>query len=176
MIRVEIQHDEIGPVLDRLAASLTDMRPVMQEIGDALVYETGQRFERGVSPAGVPWTPKSKTTIETYRRRGGSVSFKPLIGPTKVLSTTIHHHAETNSVEVGSNAIQAAVMQFGAAKGAFGSYQGKGFGGTTPTISIPWGDIPARPFLGLSDIDRSNIIETVNEWLARIAAEGAVGA
>ena len=49
-------------------------------------------------------------------------------------------------------------MQFGARYGAFGTISRGG--------SIPWGNIPARPFLGISDTDRSNIAATVEEWLA----------
>jgi len=33
-------------------------------------------------------------------------------------------------------------------------------------VPIPWGDIPARPFLGLSDEDRSGILDIVSEALA----------
>jgi len=45
--------------------------------------------------------------------------------------------------------VYAAVHQFGAAQGAFGN--------TSRGSPIPWGDIPARPYLGLSDDDRQEI-------------------
>ena len=66
-------------------------------------------------------------------------------------------------VEIGTNKIYAAVMQFGAAKGAFGTDAGGS--------SIPWGAIPARPFLGISDQDRTNIAATVDEWLEGIVED-----
>jgi phage gpG-like protein len=47
-------------------------------------------------------------------------------------------------------------MQFGAAKGSLGS-------------GAPWGNIPARAFLGVSDEDRAKIHETIEEWLAKVA-------
>ncbi|WP_198321874.1 MULTISPECIES: hypothetical protein [Methylococcus] len=30
---------------------------------------------------------------------------------------------------------------------------------------IPWGDIPARPFIGLSDDDKNYIVETIEEHI-----------
>ena len=53
------------------------------------------------------------------------------------------------SREVGSTRIYAGAHQFGARRGACGTNK-KG-------APIPWGDIPARPFLGVSDADKKTI-------------------
>ena len=55
--------------------------------------------------------------------------------------------------------IYAAVHQFGAKKGQFGTAKNGS--------SIPCGDIPARPFIGVSDADESRIVEMLSEWLQR---------
>lgn len=55
--------------------------------------------------------------------------------------------------------VYAAVMQGGAAQGAFGR--------TSRGGPIPWGNIPARPFLGLSDSDRAGVLEIIAEYLGR---------
>jgi phage virion morphogenesis protein len=157
MITIEIKDDAIAAALARIAAALTDLKPVMRDIGESLIESTKIRFVQGVDPDGSPWAPKSPTTIETYRARGDSVGFRPLIGPTRTLSTTIHYIAGSSQVEVGSSRIQAAVMQQGAAKGAFGR--------TSRGAPIPWGAIPARPFLGLSDEDRAALADLVAKWL-----------
>lgn len=162
MITVELKEDEITAVLDRLSRSLTDMTPVMQDIGELLVESTKQRFGEGVAPDGTSWAPKSETTIEAYKRRGDRVDFRPLFGPSGRLSSEIFSKAGADSVEWGSSLIYAAVMQFGAAKGEFGRNARGG--------SIPWGTIPARPFLGLSDADRTMVMETISEWLDKAAA------
>ena len=60
--------------------------------------------------------------------------------------------------------IYAAVMQLGAAQGEFGARIGKDKNG-------PWGDIPARPFLGVGPTDRENILETITEYLATAAGD-----
>ncbi len=162
MITIEIKDDAIAEALARVAAALTDMRPVMDDMGEYLVRSTKQRFPEGIAPDGTPWAPKSPATIEAYQRRGDPVSFRPLIGPTRALSTTISHEAGSDFVRWGSNRIQAAVMQFGAAKGAFGR-----MANGSP---IPWGAIPARPFLGLSEQDRTAVLDIVEEWLDGVAA------
>lgn len=161
MVSIKINEDEITAVLDRLQKHLTDMTPVMTELGEILVDSTKQRFTEGVSPTGAKWAPKSQTTIDSYAARGDRIDFRPLFGPTGRLSSEITYQATDSSVEIGSALIQAAVMHFGAGKGAFGA--------DAAGHSIPWGNIPARPFIGLSDQDRSNIKATVYEWLDGVA-------
>lgn len=166
MLRVELKSDEAFAALDRLAGALGDMSPVMSEIGEQLMATTEARFDEGKAPDGAAWAPKSQTTIDAYVRRGKAVDRRPLWGPGEGirLAKSFHTAHGQSWVEIGTNAIQSAVMNFGAKKGSFGK--------TKRGASIPWGDIPARPFLGLSDQDEANIADTVEEWLERIAARG----
>ena len=157
MIRTTIKEDQITLGIGALAESLADLTPVMQEIGEFLVASTKDRFQAGVSPDGSAWTPKSPTTIKAAARRGVRLDPRPLFGETGMLSSQIGMVAGPNSVEVGSNMIYSAVMQFGAGKGAFGADKAG--------HPIPWGSIPARPFLGLSEADEQGIRDIVDEWL-----------
>lgn len=154
--------DDVATLFERLAAKMTDMTPVMQDLGELLVNSTKQRFPEGVSPDGTPWAPKSQATIDAFRSREGrkknaSIDFRPLFGPSGRLSSEFSWEAGPSSVEIGSSLIYAAVQQFGAAKGAFGA--------TSKGSSIPWGNIPARPFLGISDEDEVNIRATIADYL-----------
>jgi len=151
--------------LKQLATQLDDMAPVMQDLGEYLVQSTQDRMLRGEQPDGRPFAPRSATTLARYAAKGFKFGAQPL-NKSGEMRQQLHYQASSSGLSWGSNAIQAAVMQFGARKGAFGSYEGKGFGDTTPTISIPWGDIPARPFLGISGGDRSAIVEELEEWLS----------
>ena len=163
MITIEIKDDEITAALQRLASHMTDMSQPMNAIGEQLEYQTEQRFDQGVSPDGIPWAPKSQTTIEAYIRRGQSVDFRPLFGPNAdgiPLRASFFRDYGPDFVEIGTNNVYAAVMQSGAGKGAFGS-DSKGH-------PIPWGTIPARPFLGISDTDHENITAEVEEWLEQV--------
>lgn len=53
----------------------------------------------------------------------------------------------------------AAAQQFGMKKG----YAGANKRGSP----IPWGDIPARPFLGISDHDRGMILDEISDYLSQ---------
>ncbi|MFM8333842.1 MAG: phage virion morphogenesis protein, partial [Candidatus Methylumidiphilus sp.] len=83
-------------------------------------------------------------------------SKKPLIGHTQRLGHAISWQLLGSAgVMVGSPMVYAAVQQFGASKGAFGK-------------NVPWGDIPARAFLGLSDADSAAIVKISVRFLASL--------
>lgn len=162
MIKVTLKDDEASAALGRLAASLTDLSTPMEKIGNALSRSTKDRMLRGETPDGGAFAPRSPNTLRKYERRKVSPRGGPL-DLTGSMIRGIFHHAGSDSVTVGSNAIQAAVMHFGADMGAFGANRRGG--------PIPWGPIPARPFLGLSSEDRTAIQEIVARWLGE-AVEG----
>jgi phage virion morphogenesis protein len=165
MITVQINEDEITQALDRVARALTDMTPLMQDIGELMLDSTRENFKDGTDPDGTPWAPKSAATLDAYRRRGDGQPTRPLIGPTRTLSTTINAEPSADRVAWGSNVIQAAVMQFGAQAGEFGARIGRDKNGRDFMMSIPWGDIPARPYLGVGQTDIDAIVATVEEYL-----------
>lgn len=165
MADVVITNDEITGALLRLSATLSDLTPVMQEIGEIMVDSTKQRFPQGIAPDGSRWAPKSQTTLNRYgARTSNRIDIRPLFGPSGALSSQIFYELTPDSVSWGSPMIYAATQQFGAAQGAFGR--------TSRNGPIPWGNIPARPFLGLSADDQTNILDTIAEALTRSAAPG----
>ncbi|MCW1934113.1 phage virion morphogenesis protein [Pararhodobacter zhoushanensis] len=157
MITIDIDDDAILSALDRVARAVTDLQPVLQDIGETMVETTRERFMTGVSPDGVAWAPKSEATLARYRRLPGKTDTRPLWGPSGDLHTLFAAQASATEVSWGTNVIYSAVMQFGATKGEFGE--------NAAGYPIPWGDIPARPFLGVSDEDRNSIISALNDWL-----------
>lgn len=178
LIEIKFQDRVIQAAIKRLQKAGSDLKPAMQDIGEYLIYSTKKRFAEGKAPDGTPWEPNTEATIAAFARRkkGGSsrrpgergpkkqdlgaTGKKPLIGESKRLSTEIHYRADANSVAVGSSLEQAAVMQFGAKKGDFGR--------TKRGASIPFGDIPARPYLGLADDDKAAIVEILKEHLTAV--------
>jgi phage gpG-like protein len=74
-------------------------------------------------------------------------------------------------------------MQFGAKEGEFGRYSQigrvrkyglrdfRGAAGTKKGFPIPWGDIPPRPFLAVTDEDTDAIVALTEDYLRR-AAQG----
>jgi phage virion morphogenesis protein len=151
MIVVEINNTSVAAALEDIAKALTDMTPLMREIGDALVASTTKRFGEGTAPDGTKWQPKSATTLAR------SIDPRPLFGGSGSLSRQIFYEAASDSVLIGSDRPYAAMMQFGGTKEAF------------PHL---WGDIPARPFLGLSQDDESEIIEIISAHLTDMLTAG----
>ena len=171
MITMEFNDGEARLVLAQIEAALTDMTPLMRDLGDMLVQSTQDRMLRGEQPDGTSFAPRSAVTLARYAKLG--LSYGAPLNQSGEMRGQIAFDAGADYVEVGSNAIQAAVMQFGAAQGEFGASIGKDKLGRDHFHTIPWGDIPARPFIGLSDEDQTNIVAEVEKWLERAAGSGA---
>jgi len=158
MIRIDINDREVRQALEDLRRRSSDMAPVMKRIGQALMEGSRERILSGRDWTGQPFAPNSPTTLA--RKKGK----KPLIDTKSFVSGRLHYEASADSVTVGSSAVQAAVLQFGAKKGAFGATRRGG--------KIPWGDIPARRYLPiredgqLDDAARSLIIDAIRAYLA----------
>jgi phage gpG-like protein len=187
MIELKVKDPEINAIASRIRDMGGDLKPAMRDVGELLVRSTKKRFADGRGPDGTFWPSNTQATLETLMRRkaGGTVrrkgekikrpyarkdgrlnkrgaqvmmGKKPLIGESKRLGDEIHYAASDSGVEVGSPMEYAAVQQFGAGKGEFGR--------TKRGAPIPWGDIPARPFLGLSDVDKLMVMDILNDHLA----------
>lgn len=172
-IRITIDNRAALAALGRLRERAGNPSDALNQVGEALVETTKQRFAQGRAPDGTPWAANQPSTIDAFlnvfagsRKKDGSLSKRgtaragskrPLIGETQRLSTEIFHQVSGSEVDIGSGLIYAGVQQFGAKKGAFGA-DGHG-------RSLPWGDIPARPFLGVSDSDAVLIEDIVGRWL-----------
>ncbi|AZV77941.1 phage virion morphogenesis protein [Parasedimentitalea marina] len=159
MASIEYNTDTLDPALAAVAAAVEDMSLVMADIGELLVASAQDRMRDGEQPDGSPFAPRSQTTLDRYAKL--SLSFGAPLNQSGDMRNTLFYDADKDGVEYGSNAIQAAVMQFGAAKGAFGK-EANG-------ASLPWGTIPARPFIGLSDDDEAGILAELEDWLEEAA-------
>ena len=151
MITVTVDTAAIERELGRLLEKTGNFAPAFKEIGEDLTESIKQRFSTATAPDGTPWARNQPSTI---RRKGYD---KPLVGETKSLSREIHYQITGNTLEVGSTMEYAATQQFGAKRGAHGR--------TRRGAPIPWGDIPPRPFIGLSAEDEANIHDVIKAHL-----------
>jgi phage gpG-like protein len=100
---------------------------------------------------------------------------------------SIGRKVDGNTVYVGTNATYASVHHFGAKKGSFGTFVHmvkshqrqvtQAFGkqlkfpvwanvhAHAREVSLPWGDIPARPFMLLQDEDVDDIKGLLETWI-----------
>lgn len=143
MISVEFDDRKITKALQNLKAAVGDLSPAYKVIGEDLVESTKQRFASGQGPDGVSWAENSPVTID---RKGRN---KPLVDEGS-LAEQISYAITGDILEIGSSMEYAAMQQFGGKKSEF------------PAL---WGDIPARPFLGISPEDEANILSTIEEFL-----------
>lgn len=152
-ITIELDTREVTDAISALVARMRDPRPLMQDIGEVMVQSTKNRFGAGIGPDGAAWEPNTALTLS--RKKGT----KPLIGESHRLGNEITYALDGDGagVSIGSNLIYAATQQFGADQGAFGRSKRGG--------PIPWGNIPARPFLGLADDDATAVLDIVQEHL-----------
>ena len=167
MAGVEIRvtgSDTAGQRLAAAASRLERPRDLWDEVGRAMVVATQQRFETGTTPAGTPWpasirvlTQGGKTLIDTARYRN-----------------SITHEASDTGVAWGSNAIQSAVLQFGAV------IRAKTAGGLRFKIGGRWVNksavtIPARPHFGVNDDDEIEIAGIIEEFVGELLGVGNAG-
>lgn len=154
-IKINIDDQSLQDTLARLVERGEDLSPAMQAIADALADGIEESFLNQASPGGKPWHPLSPDTIEERKKKG----YWPgdILKRTGRLVTSIHSSYGKHHAIAGTNTVYAPTHQFGAAKGSFGAdKKGK---------SIPWGDIPARPFLGVSEATRGEIIQVLTNYL-----------
>lgn len=145
-MRIQVEYDdtEVTRMLTRLIDASGNPRPALLEIGEDLVDSTKARFNPGIGPDGVPWARNSE---ETIRRKGRD---KPLVHSGTLMEQIHYQLSGSDALEVGSSMVYAAMQQFGGTKSEF------------PHL---WGDIPGRPFIGISDDDEETILKTLNDYL-----------
>lgn len=154
-LEITIDDAEVRAALNRLIAAGRDKTPLMRDIGEHLLNTTRERFSTEKAPDGTPWAPLSETTRRRKKRNAGKI-----LTLSGILGRQLAYRAAPNHVAVGSPFIYAGTHQFGAARGAFGT--------TSRGFPIPWGDIPARPFLGLSGEDEGEIRALLNDYLREL--------
>lgn len=136
---IEIRVDDT-PVQSVLAAAmqrLADKTPAMRAIAGVLLEETGRNFAAQGRPA---WQPLSPATIARRSKSGHWPG--QMLRVSGRLASSITPQYSAVMAAIGTNVKYAATQQFGAAQGQFGRDK--------RNHPIPWGNIPARPFLPIT--------------------------
>lgn len=174
MITIAFDDRAVLAALGGLAQRAGNLSPVLKAIGEDMTASTKARFNTSTAPDGSRWAPNSQTTILAYlagksgtfgkktgkltqKGAGYAMSKKPLVRDGFLQDTIDYQVVDGNTLLVGSPQKYAAVQQFGAKQGEFGRNR--------RNHPIPFGDIPARPFLGVSDEDERSILETLGHYL-----------
>ena len=156
-INIDLDDHAVRQAFNRLLSAGADVSPLLQDVGERLLTSTKDRFDDQKAPDGTPWAPLSAATKARKKKNKDKILIQD-----GYLKGQIDYQIGGDTLLVGSSLIYASTHQFGAEKGSFGK--------TKRGAPIPWGDIPARPFLGLSDDDRRDILEIVSDYIAETVA------
>jgi phage virion morphogenesis protein len=144
-IEIEFDDREVQQLLRRLVDLTGDLEPAFADIGEYLTRSHDERFSRQVSPDGEPWIGYD---------HGGAYPNNPYIknkpkNQDKILTLeddlrkTLHYEVSADQLLFGTGSKYAATHQFG----------------------DPRRHIPERPFLGISDNDRDEILDIIRDHI-----------
>ena len=139
MIDIIVDNQAILEHLQTLINHSTQLRPAMKQIGEVLKESTQQRFINTTGPDGERWFLNSvlSTLIDDNK-----VGDRPLTNH-GILGNSIDYQMLGDDGVMVSSPMEYAAMQQ--------------FGGTKAEFPFLWGDIPERPFLGISTDDETEI-------------------
>ena len=160
-IKIQLDDAEVQRGLNRLVTAGSDLSPAMRVIATQLADRAEASFQTEAAPGGAPW-PKLKPSTVRDRTRLDHAGNKMLQRSGALVRSILADWGPATAV-AGTNVPYARTHQFGAKKGQFGTGSYKTRDGSFP---IPWGDIPARPFLGVSPGDAEKIKQTLLEFIA----------
>jgi len=147
MIEIKIDTAKLTAALKRLAAAGRDLTPAMRKAAGIMVDAVEENFGQEGRPR---WKDLAKSTIKQREKEG--------TWPGKILQRSGGHglagsitrHYDATSAVVGSNLPYARIQQLG----------GKAGRGHKS-------EIPARPYLKLTEEDEEKILKSFNTFLSQ---------
>jgi phage virion morphogenesis protein len=164
---VEFDDLQLQLAFRRLAAAAQDPEPLLDMLGAKLVESTVARFTTNEGPDGKPWAALNPAYAE-IRRTG------PILVQGAALRDSMTFRTGPRELVIGSPMIYAAIHQFGGKivpkkARALRFNLGDGVGGLK-RVAVRSVVIPARPYLGISEQDRIDIVKVANGFLGRVLA------
>lgn len=202
-VRIEVDDADIAAGLRRLVEAGADLRPAMSEIADALLFSTQRRFETQSGPDGQRWSPFARSTLrrmparrmppqllrDTARLYGSltvAADDRSAEVGTNVVYAAIHQFGGEIPMpeREGSATFRLATQGAGQTKDGrrvgsrlrFAKASSRAKSKHTRSFVVPayMLRIPARPYLGVSEADKAEILAILADHLAQHGgAEGA---
>lgn len=157
MLTITIDDREFRALFDRLSARMSDLTPVMEEIGGEMEKRVRERFEMERDPLGQPWAPWAESTQKGYPYPGSAAAKKAgRTGNARILDRfgdmleSVSWEADAASVSVGFGQPYAAYHEWG-------------------TKNMPRrGLLTADPDAGeLAPDDETAVIDMITAWIDR---------
>lgn len=102
MVKIEVHDQAVRAALEALAKRVSNLAPLLGDIGESMLQRAKARFGAGVGPDGQQWKPK--------KHKNGRPT---LIGESGDLRRQIVMGVAGNRLEVSATAPYAAIHQFG---------------------------------------------------------------
>lgn len=145
---VRVENQGVLQVLQRLSSRLDDLTPFMEEVSGVLAFGVEEAFRLEQDPvSGAAWEELADATV-AQRSADGHWPGKKLQVKGQ-LAASFSTDFGPDFAMVGTNLEYAAIHQFG------------GKAGRNRSV-----DIPARPYLGLSDDSAAEILVIAERYLA----------
>lgn len=159
--------DRLNSLLDKLQRLVKDREPLTRNIAEILLAGVQDNFlkEGRENGGSATWKPLSDVTLN----RRGKARNSPTLRLSGELYQSLSISNDNDTAAVGTDKIYAATMHFGAKKGEFGSYRGPS--GTWKPRPIPWGDIPARPYMMATNQEFEDIVDFLESVIQNLAKE-----
>ncbi len=157
VIEIEFNDQEVQNALNELIRRAQDQTELMRQVSVVFEEATAGAFASESDPStGTAWDPLSAVTLALRPERMGAPILNATGSAGLVGSISTDHGKDF--AEIGTNRVYAPTHQFGARQGEFGTSSRGG--------PIPWGNIPARPFLGISPSHEKDILVLASRYLA----------
>lgn len=161
MFTIEVDDQELTERLATLYARANDLTPLMGKISETLKAGVDRAFDTQTAPDGNPWKELSALTVML---RGVSGPILDRGTPGGLVSSLQTEHGK-DYAQVGTNKEYALIHQLGGTiRPRKGKYLKVGKPGG-PWTNLKQVTIPARPFLGLSDETRQDVLHDLTEYL-----------
>ena len=164
-IEIKIDDKKFKEYFKKIAQKVKNMSPLMQEISEEMHDAVEENFEQ----QGRPKWPKLKPSTLKKREDG------QILQDTGALVNSISNNHDSTSAIVGTNKIYAPIHQFGGtipARIIKPKYKKAlfwpGLKHPVKQAKIPATNIPARPFLNLTNSDLKKIAEITKSYLSKI--------
>ena len=142
-IEIKIDNKEVETKLLDLAQKSENLRPLMKNIAGIFAYSTEENFKEEGRPK---WENLKDSTIKQRTKRTQWPGM--ILQVTGQLASSVNTYYDNDSAIIGSNLAYAAIHQLG------------GQAGRNKTA-----EIPARPYLKLTDNDFEEILHTCENFL-----------
>lgn len=183
MLDVVVDDSAIGKALEGLVERLGDLTTPLLDIAEYLHQSTDDRFRKQVAPDGTPWAPLAPSTLAAKRS-------KRILRDSGNLQDTLRSNVSSDELEFGTDRPYGAIHQLGGKiehaarsqqvyfrQGKDGSV-GNRFVKKSKSNFAQWitrgshvTEIKARPYLGLSAQDETEILAIIQDYVLEPVGE-----